>query len=112
VDVTISSKVASASAKVDDADEDAETEVLTSSVAPLTQTDGFVSVIKLPDGYGLLPITLSISQVCSWTGLGKSKTQELINSAALATAKVDGRTLVLTSSVIALIERNRVMRDR
>lgn len=77
-------------------------------VAPVTRTDGFVSVVKLPDGYALLPITLSITQVCSWTGLGKSKTQELINSAALTTAKVDGRTLVLTSSVIALIERNRV----
>ncbi len=82
------------------------------SVAPLTQTDGFVSVVKLPDGYALLPITLSIAQVGGWTGLSKTKIQELTNAHAIATAKVDGRTLVLTSSVISLVERNRTGRDR
>ena len=81
-----------------------------SAIAPLTRTDAFVAVVTLPDGFGLLPITLSIAQVGSWTGLKKTKIQELINNGAVSTAKVDGRTLVLTSSVIALIERNRIVR--
>jgi hypothetical protein len=63
-------------------------------------------------GYNLLPITLSIAQVASWTQLGKTKVQELVNQGELVTSKVDARTLVLTSSVLALIERNRVERGR
>ena len=80
------------------------------AIAPITVTNGFVSVVALPDGYGLLPVTLSLAQVCSWTGLKKTKIQELVNAGVIATSKVDGRTLVLTNSVLALIERNRVKR--
>ncbi len=83
----------------------------TSAVAPLTRIDELVSIVALPGGYGLLPLTLSIAQVGGWTGLSKTKIQELINAHAIATAKVDGRTLVLTSSVISLVERNRNGRD-
>jgi hypothetical protein len=79
---------------------------------PLSCTGPYVPVMAGPDGYGLLPITLSIAQVASWTQLGKTKVQELVNQGELVTSKVDARTLVLTSSVLALIERNRVERGR
>ena len=82
------------------------------SVAGLVALDRLVAVVSLPAGYGLLPITLSIAQVGSWTGLKKTKVQELINCGAILTSKVDARTLVITSSVIALVERNRVVRGR
>lgn len=75
-------------------------------------TGSCVPVIPGSNGYSLLPITLSIAQVASWTQLGKTKVQELVNQGDLVTSKVDARTLVLTSSVMALIERNRVERVR
>lgn len=81
-----------------------------SGVVPLMLTDSFISVVTLPGCYGLLPLTLSVAQVGLWTGLGRTKVQELINASAIVTAKVDGRTLVLTNSVLALIERCRTAR--
>jgi len=82
------------------------------TLAALVDLDAFVPVVALPSGYGLLPVTLSIAQVGSFTGLKKTKIQALINSGAISTSKVDGRTLVLTGTVLALIERNRVVKDR
>lgn len=58
------------------------------------------------------PLAMSILQACHFVGLGKTKMQELINRGDVATAKVDGRTLVLTDSVVALVERNRVARGQ
>jgi hypothetical protein len=81
-----------------------------SAVANVVSVDELVRLVTLPIGIGMLPITLSIAQVCSWTGLKKTKVQDLINAGSILTAKVDGRTLVLTGSVIALIERNRIKR--
>lgn len=78
------------------------------AVANVVSVDELVRLVTLPIGIGMLPITLSIAQVCSWTGLKKTKVQDLINAGSILTAKVDGRTLVLTGSVIALIERNRI----
>jgi len=62
--------------------------------------------------YRMLPLAMGILQACSFVGIGKTKTQELINRGDVATAKVDGRTLVLTDSVVALVERNRVARGQ
>jgi hypothetical protein len=81
---------------------------LASSSTQLLVLDALVPIVTLPLGIGMLPITLSIAQVCSWMGLKKTKVQDLINGGGILTAKVDGRTLVLTGSVIALIERSRI----
>lgn len=70
--------------------------------------------------FGLIPneglrepsLAMGILQACRFVGLGKTKMQELINRGDVATAKVDGRTLVLTDSVVALIERHRVARGQ
>lgn len=59
-----------------------------------------------------LPLTMSLLQACKMVGLGKTKMQELVNSGELEIAKVGGRTLVLTDSIIALVERHRVSRGR
>ena len=59
-----------------------------------------------------LPLTMGIRQACGFVGIGKTKMQELINRGEVSTAKVDGRTLVLTDSVISLVERNRVARGQ
>lgn len=82
------------------------------TVSMVNCAGSFVPMIAGSNGYNLLPITLSIAQVASWTQLGKTKVQELVNQGDLVTSKVDARTLVLTSSVLALIERNRVERGR
>ena len=79
-------------------------------VPSLVSVAAMIPVVALPNGLGLLPLTLSIAQVGTWTGLGKTKIFDLAARNELVVSRVDGRTLVLTSSVIALIERNRVAR--
>lgn len=78
------------------------------AVAAWAQVIKLATVIESEGRHAMLPIALTMSQVCAWTGLGKTKLQELVNRGDIATAKVDGRTLVLTNSVIAMIERCRV----
>ena len=77
----------------------------------LIQISPLVTAIALPTGYGVLPLVLSFEQAGQWLGLGKTKLQQLVNRHELETAKVDGRTLILTRSAIALIERNLVAAD-
>ena len=83
-------------------------ETAVAKVAHMIPLSGLVQLVALPTGFALLPITLGIEQVLEWTNLGKTKIQDLINAGRIETSKVDGRTLVHTVSVVALIERHRV----
>lgn len=70
------------------------------------------SAMTTASDHRLPPLAMGILQACRFVGLGKTKMQELINRGDVATAKVDGRTLVLTDSVVALVERSRVARGQ
>jgi hypothetical protein len=57
-------------------------------------------------------VTATVTQFIKMTGLGKTKTYELINSGALETAKLGTLRLVLMDSYYRLLDRHRVVPKR
>lgn len=49
-------------------------------------------------------LSCTVAEACAATGLGRTKTYELIRLKKLVTKKIGTRTLVLVPSVIAVIE--------
>ena len=60
---------------------------------------------QLPQGGGLPPLTVRISDACRMTGIGRSKLYELIKDGAVEVIKVGAITLVPMSSIQALLDR-------
>lgn len=44
-----------------------------SGAMPVMDAGPLTPVVALPSGYGLLPITLSVAQVATWTGLHRER---------------------------------------
>lgn len=51
----------------------------------------------------MTPLTISVSDFCQITGLGRTKAFALIREGRLDVAKIGRRTLITTDSVSALI---------
>lgn len=51
-----------------------------------------------------LPIAVSVGEFCRLTNLGRTKAYELISSNQIVVCRVGRRTLVLMSSIMALLE--------
>ena len=49
-------------------------------------------------------LSCTVAEACAATGLGRTKTYELIRLKKLATKKIGTRTLIMVPSVIAMIE--------
>jgi hypothetical protein len=58
------------------------------------------------DERGLKPLALTVKATCMLTGLGPTKVWGLIRDGRLEVARVDGRTLVIYTSVERLLSPN------
>ena len=56
---------------------------------------------------GAVPITATIKKFVELSGIGRSKTYELLADRSLESIYVGGRRLILIDSYLALIERQR-----
>lgn len=58
---------------------------------------------KLTDYPTIAPLAVSIAECCRYTSFGRTKVYQLIRDGRLKASRVDRRTLVLMSSIRALI---------
>ena len=60
------------------------------------------ATIKDPKGWKELPVLVSLSQFCDWTGLSRKRVQRMASTGELQTAPVGGHRRYLKSEIARL----------